>query len=422
MVPDRNRNGRVSAFQPGRHGGEQVSTDLKIAFVHDWLVTLGGGERVLWAMHQAFPDAPIYTSSYRPEALPQFRGCDVRSSFLDRWPFSKLGHQFLSVLRASIFEAMDLSGYDVVISHGTAEAKGVLTGPSTLHISYIHTPTRYYWSDYQRYADSPGFGRLNRLVRPLLPIAISRRRLWDFAAAQRPDVLIANSANVAGRIHKYYRRSSTVIYPPIDLDRFRPGREVPRGFVAASRLTSYKRIDLAVEACKRLGRPLTVVGGGPELPALRRLAGPETTFVGVVDDASFARYLRGAEALLFPGEEDFGMVPIEAMASGRPVIAFGQGGALESVVDGKTGVLFGEQTVDGLMAAIARFDDLEFDPLVLREHAEGFGTEKFVEALTTFVQAEYRDFTARASSRATAPACDSEWTPGPGPRPRRGRR
>ena len=346
-------------------------------------------------MHGAFPDAPIYTSIYRPEGLPQFLECDVRSSYLGRWPFTKVSHQFFSSLRSSVFESFDFREYDVVISSSSAEAKGVLTGPETLHICYMYTPTRYYWSEYQEYLTRPGFGRLSGAVQALMPILVSGRRQWDFAAAQRPDRIIAISQNVAGRIEKYYRRTpDAIIYPPIEVDQFTPGRTEPSGFLVVSRLIPYKRIDLAVEACRRLGRRLTVVGGGGELDNLRRLAGPETTFVGTVDDATLAHHLRGADALLFPGEEDFGMVPLESMASGRPVIAYGKGGAVETVIDGRTGVLFSEQSVDSLVDAIERFDKMEFDPVITRTHAEQFATKAFVEALTAFVDEAYASFRA----------------------------
>jgi glycosyltransferase involved in cell wall biosynthesis len=367
-----------------------------VALIHDWMVRPGGGERVLWALHRTFPDAPIFTSVYRRDRLPEFASADVRTSFLQRWPLRKFGHQFFPSLRALAFESLDLTDFDVVISHGTAEAKGVITGPETLHLSYIHTPTRYYWSDYHGYRAEPGFGRLNFLIRAFMPVPISRRRAWDFAAAQRPDRLMGNSANVVARIAKYYRRDATVLYPPIEMDLFPLATEEPRGFVVVSRLIPYKRVDLAVEACRRLGRPLTVVGDGSELRRLRAAAGPETTFVGTVDDDTLARHLRAAEALLFPGEEDFGMVPLEAMASGRPAIAFGRGGALETVIDGRTGVLFDEQTPESLMDAIKRFETMAFDPAVLRDHAEHFSTEHFMRTVRDLVETEYQRFQNQA--------------------------
>lgn len=366
---------------------------VRVALVHDWMVRPGGGERVLWAMHNVFPDAPIYTSIYRLDGLPEFADADVRTSVLQHWPLSRFGHQFFSSLRGLAFEAFDFSDFDVVISHGTAEAKGIITGPETLHISYIHTPTRYYWSDYHGYRAEPGFGRLNPLVRAVMPFAVTRRRVWDFAAAQRPDRVIANSHNVAARIEKYYRRPvDHVLYPPIDIESFRVATARPRGFVTVSRLIPYKRVDLAVAACRMLSRPLTVVGGGSELRRLRDAAGPDTTFIGTVDDATLAHHLASAEALIFPGEEDFGMVPLEAMASGRPVIAFGRGGALETVVDGRTGVLFDEQSPESLVEAIKRFDGMSFDAQELRSHAAGFSTEHFETRLRKLVDEEYDAF------------------------------
>lgn len=363
------------------------------------MVRPGGGERVLWALHRTFPEAPIFTSVYRRDQLPEFAAADVRTSFLQRWPLSRFGHQFFPSLRVLAFESLDLRGFDVVISHGTAEAKGVITSADTLHLSYIHTPTRYYWSDYHAYRSEPGFGRLNPLIRVLMPMSVTRRRTWDFAAAQRPDRLLGNSANVVARIAKYYRREATVLYPPIDIDLFQLADEEPRGFVTVSRLIPYKRVDLAVEACRRLGRPLTVIGDGSELRRLRAVAGPDTTFVGTVDDATLGRHLRAAEALLFPGEEDFGLVPLEAMASGRPAIAFGRGGALETVIDGATGMLFDEQTPDSLVEAIKRFDTMSFDPVTLRSHAERFSTQRFIATVRDLVDTEYRAFRERTGER-----------------------
>jgi glycosyltransferase involved in cell wall biosynthesis len=377
---------------------------VRVALVHDWMVRPGGGERVLWAMHLAFPDAPIYTSFYNADALPEFRECDVRTSFLQRWPFSRLNHQFFPSLRAVAFESFDFSGYDLVISTSSAEAKGILTPPETLHVSYVFTPTRYYWSDYHGYRANPGFGRLNGVIRAVMPMAISRRRLWDFAAAQRPDRLVADCRNVANRIEKYYRRQAdAVIYPPIDLSNFSPSSDPPEGFIVVSRFTPYKRIDLAIEACERLGVPLTVVGSGPEEERLRRLAGPHTTFAGTLDDAELARRVARSRALIFPADEDFGMVPLEAMACGRPVVAFGKGGALETVIDGTTGVLFPEQTVDSVVEAILRLDGLEFDPAVLRAHAEQFETARFIEAVRAFVDAEMQASSGQRGAGISAP-------------------
>jgi glycosyltransferase involved in cell wall biosynthesis len=350
------------------------------------MVRPGGGERVLWGLHLAFPDAPIYTSFYDPAALPEFRGCDVRTSFLQRWPFSRINHQFFPSLRAIAFESFDFADFDLVISSSSAEAKGVLTPPETLHISYIFTPTRYYWSDYHGYRANPGFGRLNPVIRAVMPLAVSRRRLWDFAAAQRPDRLIADSRNVAERIEKYYRRrADAVIYPPIDLAHFTLGPGDGDAYIVVSRFTPYKRVDLAISACEQLGRPLRIVGAGPEEDRLRRMAGPNTVFLGTLDDDALAAEVGRAKALLFPTDEDFGMVPLEAMASGRPVVAFGKGGALETVIDGTTGVLFPEQTADSMAAAIERLEKLEFDPAVLRAHAATFDTDHFVASMQAFV-------------------------------------
>ena len=288
----------------------------KVAIVHDWLTNQGGAERVTWALHQVFPDAPIYTSVFNAHKLPQFAGLDVRTSFLQRWPLAQTRHQLFPLLRTLAFESFDLSEYDVVISSSHAEAKGVITKPETLHICYCHTPTRYYWSNYAQYRQSTGFGLLSPLVRLVMPFGVERMRQWDFAAAQRPDAFIANSDNVRQRIAKYYRRESIVINPPINADRFIHADGPRNGFVVVSRLIPYKRVDLAVQACTELKLPLTVVGDGSEMRRLKAIAGPTVKFLGSGDDATVNQALSTATAFLFTAEEDFGITPLEAMASG----------------------------------------------------------------------------------------------------------
>ncbi len=358
---------------------------LRVAIVHDWLTNQGGGERVVWALHQAYPDAPIYTSVFNAENLPQFAQADIRTSYLQHWPLAKSKHQLFPLARTRAFESFDFSDYDVVISSSSAEAKGIITKPETLHVCYCHTPTRYYWSDYAQYRQSPGLGWLSPFVRLVMPYFVGRMRLWDFAAAQRVDEFIANSGYVRQRIHKYYRREAEVINPPIDISRFKLNTGSRHGFVVVSRLIPYKRIDLAVAACSQLGLPLTVVGDGSELERLKGMAGPSIRFLGRLKDGQIAEELAKAEAFIFPGEEDFGLTPLEANACGTPIIAFAKGGSKEIVVEGTTGSFFSQQTVESLKAALASFSPEQYDPAKIRKHAEQYDQAFFIETIKRFI-------------------------------------
>jgi glycosyltransferase involved in cell wall biosynthesis len=361
---------------------------LKVALVHDWLTNQGGAERVLWSLHKAFPEAPIYTSVFAPQALPQFASAQVRTSFLQKWPFAATRHQLYPVLRTFAFESFDFSPYDVVISSCSAEAKGIVTRPETPHICYLHTPTRYYWSDHYRYAKNPGFGPLNPVIRLAMPAFIRHMRMWDLAATARVDAFIANSAFVAQRVEKYYRRDAVVIHPPIQTHRFSIEAGGPDDFfLIAGRLVPYKRVDLAVRACRDLDLPLVVAGTGSELPRLRAMAGPRTRFTGRLSDAEMAGYYRRAKALIHCAEEDFGLTPLESMASGRPVIAFNRGGLQETVIEGRTGTFFDLQTVDSLKDALRRFEGMRFEPEALRHHAARFDEAVFIEKIKAFVTA-----------------------------------
>ncbi len=358
----------------------------KVAIVHDWLTNQGGGERVTWALHKAYPNAPIFTSVYNKSALPQFQKLDIRTSFLQRIPLAIKKHQLFPTFRTVAFESFDLSEYDVIISSCSAESKGVITKPDALHVCYLHTPTRYYWDDHITYIKNARFfGPLNPIIRAISPFITEKMRLWDFAAAQRVDQFVANSAYVAQRTKKYYRRDATVIHPPIDASRFKIMDGPKRGFIVVSRLIPYKRVDLAVQACTKLALPLTVVGDGGELESLKAMAGPSVKFVGRLSDEDVARELAESSAFIFTAEEDFGLTPLEAMACGRPVIAFGKGGATETVVAGKTGLFFDEQTVDSLVAALESFNPDDFNPRAIRTYAEGFDEAVFIGKIRTFV-------------------------------------
>ena len=365
---------------------------LKVAIVHDWLTNQGGAERVVMALHKAYPDAPIYTSVFNPDAVPQFKDADVRPSFLQKWPLAKTKHQLYPMLRTIAFESFDLSDYDVVISSSSAEAKGVITKPGTLHICYLYTPTRYYWSNYQEYANETGFGVLSPLVKLFLPLVVNRMRQWDIAASERVDQYLTQSHYIAGRIEKYYRRSDTpVINPPISVDRFKVVDGPKAGFLVVSRLVPYKRVDLAIQACNELGLPLTVIGGGSELERLKQMAGPTVNVTGRLSDKEIEEAYAIASGFIFTSEEDFGLTPLEANAAGVPVIAYGAGGALETVIEGKTGTFFAEQTVESLKEALKRFNHKDYDPQFMRKHAEGYDESEFIKKIKKFVDDKFRE-------------------------------
>ena len=368
---------------------------MKTALVHDDLIQAGGAERVVVALHGMFPQAPIFTSIYdRRTTLDDFRKADVRTSFLQSTPLAhRRFHKLALPLFPSAFEQFDLAGYDLVLSNTTRFAKGVITAPETCHVCYCHTPPRFAWRPQDYLAQS----RAARLLAPLMRPMMTNLRAWDVASAQRVDFFVAGSHNAARRIRKYYRReSAAVIYPPVATDLYAPAppAEVGGHFLVVSRLVGYKRVDLAIEACNALGAELRVVGVGPEMAALRRKAGPTIRFLGRLPDADVAAEYARCRAFVFPGEEDFGLTPIEAMASGRPVVAFGAGGALETVVEGKTGLFFREQTAASLAAALRTVQTLPFLPEALQAHALRFDLSVFQDTMRRFVEAavaEHRD-------------------------------
>jgi len=357
---------------------------LKVALVHDYLNQYGGAERVLEELHTLFPEAPVYTSMYWPEKMsPTIRALDVRTSFMQHLPLVTRNHQPFLLLYPLAFEGFDLSEFDVVISNSSAFSKGVVTPPGTLHICYCLTPMRWVWN-YHAYIDRERLGFMARMV---LPAAISQLRAWDVATAQNVDRFLAISSTVSARIRKYYRRDSQVIYPPVNCDAFQlPPVRVDDYYLIVARLIPYKRIDLAVDAFTRLGIPLKIVGsGGRALAELKSRAGRNVEFVGRVSDAELKDLYAGCRGLLFPGEEDFGIAPLEANASGRPVIAYAAGGALDTVVDGHTGVLFERQEVDHLIGAVRRAEATAWDSVELRQHARKFDRQVFRDQLLAFV-------------------------------------
>ncbi len=358
---------------------------LKVAIVCDWLVDIGGAERVVLQLHKMFPDAPIYTSQYDPKALPWFHDADVRTFWLQKLPKSL--RKFLSVLRAWSFSHLNLNKYDLVFSSSGAEAKGVKTSADTLHISYCHSPTHYYWIRYDEYIRSPGFGPLNWLARLGLKLLVGPMRRWDLKATQRPDFFIANSFFTQSNIKKYYDRDSVVIHPPVDVERFKPKTETRRtGFITAGNQRPYMRRDLAVAACTKLNLPLTVIGSGPEHKKIVKMAGPTIKFLTSVSDTEMPSYFQSAEGFIFPGKEDFGIVAVEALATGTPVIAFKGGGALDYVQSGKNGLFFEKQTVESLSAVLQKFDNQKFNPQTVSDSANKFSEKKFQEKILEFIK------------------------------------
>lgn len=349
---------------------------VRVALVTDWLTSEAGAEQVTLSLSRLFPEAPIYTSVRVPERTPSFEGKDIRTSFLQRWPLHRR-QQLFPAYRPLAFESFDFEGFDLVISSASAESKGIIVKPGTVHLCYCHTPTRYYWSDYHAYRERLEFGLLNPLVRSLMPYLTNYLRLWDLAAARRVDHFVANSSEVQARIKKYYGRESEVIHPPVALGNFKPAKKRGDYLLSVGRLVPYKRVDLIVEAANRLQLPLKISGEGPERSRLEKLAGPTVELLGRVPAPELPALYAGARAFVFAAEEDFGIVPVEAMASGVPVVAYGRGGIQDSVVPGETGVFFMEQTADSLVAALKAFRPEDFGPKKLRSHSEQFSEARF---------------------------------------------
>lgn len=346
----------------------------RVAVVHDWLTIPGGSEQVVAELLEMFPQAELFTTVYDPAPWPELiTDRPVHATWLNRLPGARRHYPKLLPLMNGALRRFDLSGFDLVLSSSHANAKNVRTPPGTLHVCYCHTPMRYAWEE--GFLDGEDVGRATRL---LLPPLLARLRRADLAGAGEPDVFVANSAHVAERIRRHYGRHSEIVHPPVHVEHFlglerRPGDY----YLAFGRVVPYKRVDLAVAACTRLGRPLKVAGDGRALGAVRAGAGAEIDFLGKVADEERDALLRGARALLFPGEEDFGIVPVEAQAAGVPVIAYGVGGAVETVRDGVTGTLFAEQEPGSLSAAIERFEGLSLREEAIRDNARSFGRDRF---------------------------------------------
>ncbi|HEX8981485.1 MAG TPA: glycosyltransferase [Ktedonobacterales bacterium] len=355
---------------------------MRVALVHDYLNQMGGAEKTLLALARIFPGAPIYTSIYDPSRVDKaFQSLEIHTSFMQGMPFVKRHHQPFLPLYPYAMESFDLREFDLVLSDSSAFAKGIVTRPETLHICYCHTPMRWAWN-FEDYIEREHIGGLARMG--LAPF-INWLRMWDYASAARVDAFVANSPVVAARIAKYYRRESVIIPPPVDVTRFSVSTRREDYFLIVSRLAPYKRIDLAVQAFTKLGLPLRIVGTGRDEHSLKSMAGPTVKFLGRLSDEQVQEQIAGCRAFVFPGEEDFGIAPVEAQACGKPVIAYGAGGALTTVIEGLTGVFFREQTAESLAAVVANFRAEYFSSIAIRQHAEQFDTARFAERLTRFV-------------------------------------
>lgn len=370
---------------------------VKVAIVHDWLNQLGGAEAVLETLVDMFPEAPVFTTIYWRAGMPaHYQRWDIRSTWLDRAPGIYRRHRLYLPFYPLAVQSIDVRGYDLILSNKSGFCHGVHKTSGQLHIDYCLTPTRYVW-DHAAYATREGLGPLTRLA--LWPLLVWLRR-WDLQAARRVDRFVAISRAVQARIARYYRRDSVIIHPPVDIERYRPSSEPPGDyFLVASRLIPYKRIDLAVQACTRLRLPLIVVGEGRARAALEAMAGPTVQFRGRVSSQELAQLLAHCRAFIFPGLEDFGIAPVEAQAAGRPVIAYGQGGALDTVVEGVTGLFFDEQTPEALIAAIQRLGKMRFDPGAIRRHAEQFSVMRFKHQLRSFIETSWQEFSGEALGR-----------------------
>ena len=354
---------------------------MKTALVHDWLNQRGGAEDVLETLISIFTDAPVFTSLYYPDAMPEtYRKWDIRTSFIDGLPWAKRHQQYYLPLYPRAFEQFDFSEYDLVISNKSGFCHGIVTGAETVHICYCLTPTRYVWN-YEQYAEREQIGWLPRL---LLPPIVSRLKSWDRLAADRVDHFIAISDVVRRRIADIYIRDSSIIYPPVDTNRFKPSSIVEDYYLIVGRLVPYRRIDLLIEAFNKLDRPLVIAGSGRDKDILEQEAGPNITFLGYVPDQDLPDLLARCRAFIFPGEEDFGIAPVQAMASGRPVIAYSAGGALDTVTP-ESGVLFAEQTVADIIKAVESFDTSKVNPAEIRAHAEKFDISAFSEQLLGYI-------------------------------------
>ncbi len=359
---------------------------MKVALIHDHLAQDGGAEKVLKIFSEMFPDAPIYTLLYEKKNSDEyFKSRRIETSIIQKLPGGVKHYQWYMPFMPMAVEFFDLRNFDLIISDASAFAKGVITSSHSLHICYCHTPTRYLWSDTHQYINDLKY---NRYFKKIISLVLNYIRMWDRLAADRVDKYIANSHFVAKRIKKFYKKESTVIYPPVETGKFKIADQIEDYFLIGGRLAKYKRVDLVIEAFKNTGKKLKIYGDGIDLERLKRMAAgcSKIEFLGRVDDSRKAELYGKALAFIYPQEEDFGITAVESMASGRPVIAYRSGGAIETVIEGETGVFFNEQTVESLLNAVNNFDSSKFNPEAIRRHAEKFSVERFKKEISEYIK------------------------------------
>ena len=361
---------------------------MRVALVHDYLIQYGGAERVLEEFCSIFPNAPIYTLVYDAELTGYaFEGREIKTSFLQHFPFSAKLYKLFPIFMPVAIENFDFSKYDLIISSSSSYANGLLARGGGMHVSYCHSPMRYARSDYREIA---GESMYPRFIRKLIPFFIPYIRLWDNNSSKRPDHYIANSNFVKNKIKKYYKQKSHIIYPPLNFDKFYITK--PKDyFLLVGRMVPYKRFDLAIMAFNKLGLPLKVIGAGPEEKKLKKIAKNNVEFVGLTSEIDLVKHYANAQALIFPQEEDFGITALESMASGRPVIAYKAGGALESVDEGKTGVFFDKQNVETLIETVKKFQDMRFDPQYIRASVAKFDKLEFRKNIVDFINSKLEE-------------------------------
>ena len=372
---------------------------MKVALVYDRINKFGGAERILLSLHQLFPQAPLFTAVYNPKTAPWAKHFKVIPSFLQNFPFAKTHHELYPWLTPLAFESFNFDQFDVVISITSADAKGIITKPTTFHLCYCLTPTRYLWSGHDDYLKNPQFGALNPLIKTLTPPILKRLKNWDKIASQRPDYYLAISKNVQQRIKNYYQKSSQVIYPPVDFKTFSRSVKDPKKhpakkpfYLIVSRLIHYKRVDLAIKAFNHLKLPLKIVGSGASEKDLRKVSGKNIKFLGQLTDKELIYYYQTCSAVIFPQEEDLGLVPLEAQAAGKPVIAYRGGGALETIIPGKTGEFFYPQTAEALFETVKKFNSENYNPIECQKNSSQFDQKKFIKIFKKTIEKSWKNF------------------------------
>lgn len=365
---------------------------MKIALVYDRVNKIGGAEKVLLALHEIWPDAPLYTAVYNNKTAAWAKDFNIKTSFMQKFPFAKKHHRFYPWLTPFAFESFLFNKYDVVVSVTSAEAKAIISKPDTLHICYCLTPTRYLHSGYEDYLKQPGFGFLSFFAKKFFKFLAPKLKKWDLVAAQRPDKYLAISNAVKKRIKKYYQRDAEIIFPPVETDKFRPNKKVDKKdfFLIVSRLEPYKRIDLAIKAFNNLGLPLKIIGTGSMEKTLKKQANKNIEFLGQLTEDSLINYYQTCRSFIMPQNEDFGIAAVEAQAAGRPVIAYKRGGALDTIINNKTGVFFENQDVESIIKAVKEFEKKDFKAKDCLDNAKKFDKNKFKKQIKKFVEDECR--------------------------------